>query len=93
MRNVLICTVGTSLKNNLERSGNNQLLKMLEKENSQGIALALAEIDPTERLAGAEINSNAAIIKKRLISRRDHLYQRIFISVLSVLATKYKEAR
>ena len=74
MRNTLICTVGTSLKGNLERSPDSKFTELLRDKNTQGIALALGDIDPGDHLAGAEINSISGILKKGLIGERLHLY-------------------
>lgn len=74
MRNTLICTVGTSLKMNLERSDEETIKNLLAHKNSQGIAIALKDIDPSNRLMGAEINSIAGIIKKGLLQERIYLY-------------------
>lgn len=74
MRNVLVCTVGTSLKGNIERTSDSNLKKLLTEKNVKGLALALKDIDPLDRLMGAEINSIAGILKKSLLKERIYLY-------------------
>jgi len=63
-RDVLICTVGTSLKNNLARLDQDRLAEYLRNFNAKGLALWLLEKDPEDRLCGAEVNSIVSVIKK-----------------------------
>ena len=74
MRNTLICTVGTSLINNLSSSAEPALREELQKDNAQALAIGLIGKDPGDRLCGAEINSNHGILRKDLISNRMFLY-------------------
>lgn len=74
MRNVLICTVGTSLKGNLASAKDRKFAELLGQGNVKGIALELSAIEADDRLTGAEINSITSIIKKGLLSSREHLY-------------------
>lgn len=74
MRNVLICTVGTSLKGNLASANDRKFAELLSQANVKGIALELSAIEADDRLTGAEINSITSIIKKGLLSNRAHLY-------------------
>ncbi len=74
MRNVLICTVGTSLKGNLANAKDTLFPDLLAQNNIKGISLALSEIDPNDRIAGAEINSISSILKKKFIQNRLYLY-------------------
>lgn len=74
MRNTLICTVGTSLKGNLERTNDSNFRKLMAEKNVHGLALALKDIDPLDRLTGAEVNSIAGILKKGLLKERIYLY-------------------
>lgn len=64
MRNVMVCTVGTSLKANLAGASGTLFPKLLSKPNIQGLVLELSTLDPGERIAGAEINSITSILKK-----------------------------
>jgi putative CRISPR-associated protein (TIGR02619 family) len=74
MKNVMICTVGTSLKANLLREADSGFKALLETSSRQALVLKLSHIDPEDRLNGAEINSITRILKKKMIGRRDHLY-------------------
>ena len=67
MKNVLICTVGTSLKGNLERANPKKIRELLTRGNVKGLGLALSAVKAEDRICGAEINSitskrNAAIV-------------------------------
>ncbi|KKD39599.1 MAG: putative CRISPR-associated protein [Limnoraphis robusta] len=68
MKNTLICTVGTSLLNNLKRSEESILSAVMAK-NWHQVALLLLEKANTDRLCGAEINSITSICKKRLLAQ------------------------
>ncbi len=74
MRNVLICTVGTSLKGNLQRANDKKLSEFLAEGNVKGLSLELSAIEAEDHLSGAEINSITSILKKGLLSKRDYLY-------------------
>jgi putative CRISPR-associated protein (TIGR02619 family) len=74
VRNVLICTVGTSLKGNLVSTKDRKFTKLLSQANVKGIALELSAIESDNHLAGAEINSITSIIKKGLLKNRTRLY-------------------
>ncbi len=74
MRNVLICTVGTSLKGNVSNSKESAIRDPFLQCNAKGTALALASRPPDERLLGAEINSITSILDKTILNRRDFLY-------------------
>ncbi len=74
MRNVLICTVGTSLKGNLERSVSNEHKELLADKNIKGLVIELARLDPHNRILGAEINSIASILQKRMLAHCETLY-------------------
>jgi len=56
MRNTLICTVGTSLINNLKRS-EESIQTAINQKNWQQIVLYLNQQNNTDRICGAEINS------------------------------------
>ncbi len=64
MRNTLICTVGTSLLNNLKHSPEENIKQAFETKNWKQLALLLLERDNTDRLCGAEINSISSICRK-----------------------------
>lgn len=70
MKNTLVCTVGTSLKLNLERQQDEEWKQLLALRNIKGLALKLAEIPPDERMLGAEINSISSILNKRMLQER-----------------------
>ena len=74
MRNVLICTVGTSLKNNLKSASDPFPFQHLETGNLKALSLWLKGMEPADRVCGAEINSNHSILKKGLIGKRGFLY-------------------
>jgi putative CRISPR-associated protein (TIGR02619 family) len=63
-RDVLICTVGTSLKSNLAWLDEARVANYLRDGNAKGLALWLLQKDPGDRLCGAEINSVVSVIKK-----------------------------
>lgn len=73
MRNILICTVGTSLLNNLKYTHEEELKKAFEEENWQQLILLLLRKSNKERVCGAEINSIARIHEKGLLSSLDKL--------------------
>ncbi|MFP3868868.1 MAG: putative CRISPR-associated protein [Desulfobacteraceae bacterium] len=62
-RDVLICTVGTSLKTNLERAEDPGIQKDIGRQNAKGLALQLLKQQPHDRLCGAEINSISSIVE------------------------------
>ena len=69
----MICTVGTSLLGNLERSGDADILLLLEKRNEKGLAVALGKIAPEERICGAEINSINGILGQDYLQNQTRL--------------------
>jgi putative CRISPR-associated protein (TIGR02619 family) len=73
MRDILICTVGTSLLGNLARSEDANLLSLLEKRNEKGLAIALGKIAPEERICGAEINSINGILNQGYLQYQTRL--------------------
>ena len=73
MRDILICTVGTSLLGNLERSEDADILLLLEKRNEKGLAVALGKIAPEERICGAEINSINGILGQDYLQNQTRL--------------------
>jgi putative CRISPR-associated protein (TIGR02619 family) len=73
MRDTLICTVGTSLKNNILREPASSLYRFLQDGNVKGISLELLNRSPEDRLCGAEINSIHGIIKGKLLGRCENL--------------------
>ncbi|NBD31911.1 MAG: putative CRISPR-associated protein [Cyanobacteria bacterium] len=72
MQNTLICTVGTSLLNNLKRS-EETIQTALSQQNWQQIALYLNQQHNTDRVCGAEINSITRICEKQLLNRQERL--------------------
>jgi putative CRISPR-associated protein (TIGR02619 family) len=73
MRSRLICTVGTSLLNNLKFSEEEAVKKAFETKNSQQVTLLLLQRSNSDRLCGAEINSITSICNKGLLERRKNL--------------------
>ena len=71
VREILICTVGTSLLTNRNRENFKELQKYIEKKNVQGVVESLLEIDSSQRGCGAEINSINSLIKKGEIGKRN----------------------
>jgi putative CRISPR-associated protein (TIGR02619 family) len=74
MRSVLICTVGTSLKSNLERATDKPLATLLDSNNIKALSLELSNLAPEDRMLGAEINSVAGIVNKGMLAERIYLY-------------------
>jgi putative CRISPR-associated protein (TIGR02619 family) len=73
MRNTLICTVGTSLLNNLKSSQEEAVKQAFEAKNWQQVALILLQRSNSDRLCGAEINSITSICDKGLLENRKKL--------------------
>ncbi|MCC5634621.1 putative CRISPR-associated protein [Nostoc sp. CHAB 5844] len=73
MRNTLICTVGTSLFNNLKFSQEQSVQQVFETKNWQQLVLLLGQRKNTDRLCGAEINSITSICEKGLLVQRIRL--------------------
>ncbi|MCT7957937.1 putative CRISPR-associated protein [Laspinema palackyanum] len=69
MRNTLICTVGTSLFNNLKYA-DDSIKQVWESKNWNQLSLLLLERANTERLCGAEINSITSICAKGFLNNR-----------------------
>lgn len=107
-RDVLICTVGTSLLTNIDRpyrpeeSGisaelHDKLQKARRNDDTAALLKLLLEIEPTSRICGAEINSIEDALAKKSLSL-SHLY--LFVSdtadgrkVGALLADYYKGRR
>lgn len=74
VRNVLICTVGTSLFSNLLKldgdgdSKNRALITAFHSQNWKGVARELLNYDPLARVCGAEINTIHEAQKKKWLS-------------------------
>jgi len=73
MRDILICTVGTSLINNLAAEKDPGLDGDLRKGNIKRLTLRLADVSPAERRCGAEINSIHSIIAGNRLGGRELL--------------------
>jgi len=73
MRDILICTVGTSLIGNIEHSDNPKLKKLYEDKNAKGLAVELCGVSSDARLCGAEINSINSIIEKGHLTSKNLL--------------------
>jgi len=74
-RDILICTVGTSLFSNIERLDDKEPLKVYEKKgNITGLVKELLKRNPRDRVCGAEINSITSIIEKGKLSERNELH-------------------
>ncbi|MBF0412089.1 MAG: putative CRISPR-associated protein [Desulfamplus sp.] len=77
MRDILVSTAGTSLPGNIKNMLKNQadcenehLKKYFASKDSRKIAEWLCQLDDTDRLCGAEINSIAGIISQGLLHGR-----------------------
>lgn len=75
MRNTLICTVGTSLFNNLKRA-EGEIHQAFSQQNWKQVALLLNQLENIDRACGAEINSIARICQKNLLS---HYLKLVFL--------------
>jgi putative CRISPR-associated protein (TIGR02619 family) len=73
-RDILICTVGTSLKGNLERIEEMETRSLWEKKNFQGLSLRLMGYPSDDRLLGAEINSITSILAKAKLQEQTRLH-------------------
>ncbi len=72
MRNILICTLGTSLLSGVGRLPESELLRVAkDAKNWQQLALTLLEGNNTDRICGAEINSITSIIQEKLLDRQE----------------------
>ncbi|TYQ24950.1 putative CRISPR-associated protein [Pseudanabaena sp. UWO310] len=69
MRNTLICTVGTSLLNNLKYS-DGDIKQAFDDQNWNQVSLLLLEKYNSDRICGAEINSITSICNKGLLSAK-----------------------
>jgi putative CRISPR-associated protein (TIGR02619 family) len=73
-RDMLICTVGTSLKGNLERMVDTEIRSLWERKNPQGLSLKLLGYSPDDRALGAEINSITSILSGSKLQDRSRLH-------------------
>lgn len=72
MRDILICTVGTSLFNNL-KNAEESLKQVFEAKNWKQLSLLLLKEPSSARVCGAEINSITSICNKNLLDARRRL--------------------
>ncbi|MBD2384746.1 putative CRISPR-associated protein [Cylindrospermum sp. FACHB-282] len=72
MRNTLICTVGTSLLNNLKYA-EESIKQVFDDRNWNQLALLLLQRKNSDRICGAEINSITSICEKKLLAARIRL--------------------
>ncbi len=72
-RDVLICTVGTSLMGHLNNPDNPEIKIDCEARNAKSLSLRLIEKSPEDRSLGAEINSITSILKRGLLRGRRRL--------------------
>jgi len=72
MRNTLICTVGTSLLNNLKHS-DGDIKQAFDSQNWQQLSLLLLKGRNSDRICGAEINSITSICNKNLLTIKNKL--------------------
>lgn len=68
MRNTLICTVGTSLLNNLKFANDEQIQEAFAAKNWKQVSLLLIARPNSDRLCGAEINSITSICTSHYLS-------------------------
>jgi putative CRISPR-associated protein (TIGR02619 family) len=76
MRDILICTLGTSLLFGVGRSEEPEFesLRMAKNaKNWQQLALMLLELKNTDRICGAEINSITSILQEKLLDRQERI--------------------
>lgn len=74
-RDVLICTVGTSLLGQVQRlEADHPLRVALGKNNPHQVAQALLQLAPSDRTCGAEINSVNSIVANGSLSTRAQLH-------------------
>ena len=73
MRNTLICTVGTSLLNNLKNTQEEEIKIAFEQQNWQNLTLLLVEKPNIDRICGAEINSITSICERNLLQEKIRL--------------------
>lgn len=74
MKHTLVCTVGTSLTSNLERTPDyRELLTFYHQGRLNALVAGLLALPPDHRLLGAEINSITSIMKRGLLQRRIRL--------------------
>jgi putative CRISPR-associated protein (TIGR02619 family) len=73
MRNTLICTVGTSLLNNIKHSTDSLIREAFEAKNWKKVSLLLLDKPNSDRLCGAEINSITSICNGNYLSSRTRL--------------------
>jgi putative CRISPR-associated protein (TIGR02619 family) len=74
MRNTLICTVGTSLLNNLRKAEDASIKQGFEDKNWKNLSLLLvSKLEPSDYLCGAEINSITSICKSKVLQERERL--------------------
>jgi putative CRISPR-associated protein (TIGR02619 family) len=92
MRNVMICTVGTSLTGNMMRATDTLFPDLLGKQNLQGLVLELSKVDPAERTCGAEINSITSILNRGMLESRGNLYLLVSDTQEGVLIGKILKA-
>lgn len=72
MRNTLICTVGTSLFNNLKYA-EETIKQIFEAKNWNQLSLFLLQQKNSDRICGAEINSITSICNKNFLTSRIRL--------------------
>lgn len=72
MRQNLICTVGTSLLNNLKNQ-DEEIKVLLNAKNCNALSLWLLNQKGSDRVCGAEINSITSIINKNFIEQKQNL--------------------
>jgi len=69
-RHTLICTVGTSVISNVQKSQSTALHEDLTQRNAPGLSLRLLDHDPFDRLMGAEINSISGLLDQGMLQDR-----------------------
>ncbi|MDH6087098.1 putative CRISPR-associated protein [Umezakia ovalisporum] len=72
MRNTLICTVGTSLFNNLNNA-DQAIKQVFQEKNWNQLSLLLLGQKNSDRICGAEINSITSICHKNLLTSKIRL--------------------
>jgi putative CRISPR-associated protein (TIGR02619 family) len=70
MRDILISTAGTSLLGNIKHHENKKLQHFMDEKDSFALCRELLNINQSQRICGAEINSVASIVEKDLVHGR-----------------------
>lgn len=76
-RDTVVCTVGTSLLNNLKKESDGvsgEAWREISKKNYRAAAKTLLKLDPDDKVLGAEINSMFSLARKGYLDSLQKLY-------------------